>query len=104
MYDNCASGNVSYGKPRHNAPQPQRVPLDKRERVVAVQVQTATRGGLVVPVAVKWETGKVYKIDRVHGTRRDPVTGDVEIGIRIGKRTTRIWRRADGSYYVVAHK
>lgn len=71
---------------------------------VNVQVQSQTCDGMELPSRITWRIQKTFRIDRVFGCKRDPITGEMEYSIRIGTHVTRLWRRPDGSYYVLYKK
>ncbi|MBQ8144655.1 MAG: hypothetical protein IJ452_01400 [Butyricicoccus sp.] len=93
MYDEPSSGNL-YRPPRHGA----------QRQKIAVQVESRVQEGLELPCRITWRVQRTFRVDRVFGCKRDPETGDLEYAIRIGSRTTKLWRRPDGTYYVLRKK
>ncbi|WP_143436017.1 hypothetical protein [Intestinibacillus massiliensis] len=93
-----ASGNVSSGKASHPA-RPQPVPT------IDVQVKTRTVDGLLLPHVILLSDGRVFTVERVYGSRRDPARDDaLRYAVRVGGRTKSIWRREDGTWFVEAVK
>lgn len=71
---------------------------------INVQVESRSCDGLDLPYQITWRIQKTFRVDRVFGCKRDPNTGEMEYSIRIGTHTTRLWRRPDGTYYVLHKK
>lgn len=94
MYDNMSSGNATRPFYRRR-PAQQKVP---------VQVESRTCDGLELPTRITWRIQQTFRVDRVFGCKHDPATGDLEYMIRIGSHATKLWRRPDGSYYVLRKK
>ena len=94
-----SSGNVSLPK---RAVRRSAYPNKKEQ--VTITVKTRKKDGMIQPAVVVWEDGKAYLIDRVYGCRHDPATGDMQYTVRIGHKSTSIWRRQDGSYYAIRRK
>lgn len=91
MYDDVISGNLTQAARRRGT--------DKRK--VVVQVESQTCDGLELPCRITWRVQRTFRVDRVFGCKRDPTTGDLEYAIRIGSHATKLWRRPDGTYYVI---
>lgn len=69
-----------------------------RSNQQTVDVITRNVGGAVLPYKILLN-GKSYTITQVLGSRKDH--HDTEYGIKIGAHRTKLWRRSDGSWYVV---
>lgn len=93
--EDFTSGNAYYGR------SVRRDRITKRRQIVNVEVRTRRVDGLDFPAVVVWPDGREYKIDRVHGSRYDDDMQALRYGVRIGKRNTFVWRRDDGSWFVV---
>ena len=94
MYDNNKNRNTSYI--------PRKRRTDKQQ--INVQVESRTCDGLELPCRITWRIQRTFRVDRVFGCKRDPDTGEMEYAIRIGTHATRLWRRPDGTYYVLHKK
>lgn len=91
MYDDASSGNVTRSLRKRRT---------ERQKV-NVQVESQTCGGLELPCRITWRIQQTFRVDRVFGCKRDAATGEMEYSIRIGTHATRLWRRPDGTYYVL---
>ena len=91
MYDDVSSGNLT---------RPPRGRNENRQKIV-VQVESQTCDGLELPCRITWRIQQTFRVDRVFGCKHDPHTGEMEYAIRIGSHATRLWRRPDGTYYVL---
>ena len=94
MYDNNKNRTTSY------------IPRKRRtgKQQINVQVESRTCDGLELPCRITWRIQRTFRVDRVFGCKRDPDTGEMEYAIRIGTHATRLWRRPDGTYYVLHKK
>lgn len=96
------SGNLTY--PSFPA-RPEEPVTHKIKDTCEIFVETKWFLGKKLPYLITWpETRKTYKIDRIFETSIDPSTGIIEFGVKIGSRTTKIWRRPDGSYYTIRRR
>ena len=92
------SGNVSSGKASHPA-RPQPAPA------MDVQVKTHTVDGLLLPHVILLPDGREFPVERVYGSRRDPVRDNtLRYAVRVGGRTKAVWRRKDGTWFVEKEK
>ena len=90
-YIEPSSGNVGFSA----------TSMRRRETIRDVQVSIRASCGVIIPTAVKWSEEKTYKIDRAFGSSYDYIHDAMSYRIRIGNHFTNIYRREDGSWFVV---